>query len=150
MALPLSFGLTIRRDFNRYIGLETGLVYTYLASNLSKWDEVQYKSHLELHYLGIPVNLVVSLWQNSRWKIYLTGGVMMEKGLRAKQTESRFWQMEMNNQVDKRGISGLQWSLNVSAGVSYRFYKDWNFYFETRISHYFDNDRPVSIARNIL
>lgn len=145
VALPLSFGLTIRRDFNRYIGLETGLVYTYLASNLSKWDEVQYKSHLELHYLGIPVNLVVSLWQNSRWKIYLTGGVMMEKGLRAKQTESRFWQMEMNNLVDKRGISGLQWSLNASAGVSYRFYKDWNFYFEPRISHYFDNDQPVSI-----
>lgn len=36
-ALPLSFGVTVRKDFNRYIGVETGLVYTYLSSNLSTW-----------------------------------------------------------------------------------------------------------------
>lgn len=144
-ALPLSFGLTVRRDFNRYIGLETGLVYTYLASNLSKSGEVRYRSHLELHYLGVPVNLVVNLWQNDRWNIYLSGGVMLEKGLRAKQTEDRFWQMELYDKVDKRGINGVQWSLNASAGVSYRFYKNWSFYFEPRISHYFDNDQPTSI-----
>lgn len=144
-ALPLSFGLTVRRDFNRYIGLETGLVYTYLASNLDKWDNIHYKSRLELHYLGIPVNLVVSLWQNSRWKIYLSGGFMVEKGLRAKQTETRYWQTDVKTLVDKGGINGLQWSLNASAGVSYRFYKDWNIYFEPRISHYFDNNQPVSI-----
>lgn len=144
-ALPLSFGLTVRRDFNRYIGLETGLVYTYLASNLSKSGEVRYRSHLELHYLGVPVNLVVNLWQNARWNIYLSGGIMLEKGLRAKQTEDRFWQMELYDKVDKRGINGVQWSLNASAGVSYRFYKNWSFYFEPRISHYFDNDQPTSI-----
>ncbi len=144
-ALPLSFGVTVRKDFNRYIGVETGLVYTYLSSNLSTWDKVQYKSRLELHYLGIPVNLVVSLWQNPRWKIYLSGGFMMEKGLRSKQTENRFWQFEQVNNVEKKGINGLQWSLNVSAGVSYRFYRDWSFYFEPRISHYFDNDQPPSI-----
>ena len=144
-ALPLSFGVTVRKDFNRYIGVETGLVYTYLSSNLSTWDKVQYKSRLELHYLGIPVNLVVSLWQNPRWKIYLSGGFMMEKGLRSKQTENRFWQFEQVNNVEKKGINGLQWSLNASAGVSYRFYRDWSFYFEPRISHYFDNDQPPSI-----
>lgn len=144
-ALPLSFGMTIRRDFNRSIGLETGLVYTYLASNLDQWGNVYYRSRLELHYLGIPVNLVVSLWHNSRWSVYLSCGFMMEKGLRAKQTEDRFWQMEMKHAVEKRSISGLQWSLNASAGVSYRFYKNWSFYFEPRISYYFDNDQPKSI-----
>lgn len=144
-ALPLSFGVTVRRDFNRYVGLETGLVYTYLASNLAKQGKIQYKSHLELHYLGIPVNLVVTLWQNPRWNIYLSGGFMLEKGLRSKQTEDRFWQLKMEHRVDKRSIDGLQWSLNASAGISYRFYKDWSFYFEPRISHYFDNHQPVSI-----
>lgn len=144
-ALPLSFGLTVRRDFNRYIGLETGLVYTYLVSNLSKSGEVRYQSRLELHYLGIPLNLVVNLWQNDRWNVYLSGGIMLEKGLRAKQTENRFWLMEAQDNVDKRGINGVQWSLNASAGVSYRFYRNWSFYFEPRISHYFDNDQPTSI-----
>lgn len=144
-SLPLSFGVTVRRNFNRHIGLETGLVYTYLSSQLTKNGNVQYKSRLELHYLGIPVNLVVSLWQNPRWNIYLAGGVMVEKGLRAKQTEDRYWQMEMQHAVDKRGISGLQWSLNASAGISYRLYQDWSLYFEPRISHYFDTDQPTSI-----
>lgn len=144
-ALPLSFGVTVRKDFNRYIGLETGLVYTYLASNLDKWGDVRYRSKLELHYLGIPVNLVVSLWQNSRWSVYLSGGFMIEKGLRAKQTEDRFWQTEMKHNVGKYSIDGLQWSLNASAGVSYRFYKNWSFYFEPRFSYYFDNAQPKSI-----
>lgn len=144
-ALPLSFGVTVRKDINRYIGIETGLVYTYLSSNLDEWGDVRYRSKLELHYLGIPVNLVVSLWQNSRWNVYLSGGFMLEKGLRAKQTEDRFWQTEMKHNVGKYSIDGLQWSLNASAGVSYRFYKNWSFYFEPRISYYFDNAQPKSI-----
>lgn len=144
-SLPLSFGVTVRKDFSRYLGLETGLVYTYLSSRLTKSGSVSYESKLDLHYLGIPVNLVVHLWQNPRWNIYLSGGLMAEKGLRAKQSEDRFWQGKYVHAVEKKGIHGMQWSLNFAAGASYRLYRDWSIYFEPRISHYFDSDQPVSI-----
>lgn len=130
-ALPLSFGVTVRKDFNRYIGVETGLVYTYLSSNLSTWDKVQYKSRLELHYLGIPVNLVVSLWQNPRWKIYLSGGFMMEKGLRSKQTENRFWQFEQVNNVEKKGINGLAMVIECFCRCVLSFLQGLEFLFRT-------------------
>lgn len=144
-ALPLSFGLTVRKDFSRYIGVETGLVYTYLSSRMTKGGQTSYSSRLELHYLGVPVNLVVNLWNNPRWNIYLSGGVMLEKGLRSKLRQERLSICSPETLVQKEGIDGVQWSLNFSAGVSYRLHKEWSIYFEPRLSGYFDNDQPVSI-----
>lgn len=144
-SLPLSFGVTVRKDFSRYIGVETGLVYTYLASRMTRGGKTSYNSRLNLHYLGVPVNLVVKLWSNPKWNIYMSGGVMLEKGLRSKQTQEEFSFSGVETLVEKKGISGVQWSLNGSAGVSYRLHRDWSIYLEPRISYYFDNDQPVSI-----
>ena len=144
-SLPLSFGVTVRKDLSRYIGVETGLVYTYLASRMTRGGKTSYNSWLNLHYLGVPVNLVVKLWSNPKWNIYMSGGVMLEKGLRSKQTQEEFSLSGVETLVEKKGISGVQWSLNGSAGVSYRLHRDWSIYLEPRISYYFDNDQPVSI-----
>lgn len=144
-SLPLSFGMTVRKDFSRYIGVETGLVYTYLSSRMSQGGKVSYNSRLNLHYLGIPVNLVVNLWDNPKWNIYLSGGMMLEKGLRSKQIQHTYSLSGMETLVEKKGISGVQWSLNGSVGVSYRLYREWSLYLEPRISYYFNNDQPVSI-----
>lgn len=144
-SLPLSFGLTVRKDFSRYIGVETGLVYTYLSSRMTMGGQISYSSRLELHYLGVPVNLVVNLWNNPRWNIYLSGGVMLEKGLRSKLRQERLSISDPETLVEKNGIDGVQWSLNFSAGVSYRLHKEWSIYFEPRLSGYFDNKQPVSI-----
>ena len=70
---------------------------------------------------------------------------MLEKGLRSKQTQEEFSFSGVETLVEKKGISGVQWSLNGSAGVSYRLHRDWSIYLEPRISYYFDNDQPVSI-----
>lgn len=144
-SLPLSFGVTVRKDFSRYIGMETGLVYTYLASRMTKSGKVSYNSRMNLHYLGIPVNLVVKLWSNPKWNIYMSGGVMLEKGLRLKQTQEEFSFNGSETLVEKKGIRGVQWSLNGAAGVSYRLHREWSIYLEPRISYYFDDDQPVSI-----
>ena len=144
-SLPLSFGMTVRKDFSRYIGVETGLVYTYLSSRMSLDGKVSYSSRLNLHYLGVPVNLVVNLWNKPKWNIYMSGGMMLEKGLRSKQVQHTYALSGMETLVEKRGISGVQWSLNGSVGISYRLYREWRLYLEPRISYYFDNDQPVSI-----
>lgn len=144
-ALPLSFGLTVRKDFSRYIALETGLVYTYLSSRMTRGGKMYYNTRLDLHYLGVPVNLVVKLWDHPKWNIYLSGGMMLEKGLRSKLHQDKIGTNQFETLVEKKGIDGIQWSLNASAGVSYRLLKDWSIYLEPRLSYYFDNDQPVSI-----
>lgn len=144
-ALPLSFGLTVRKDFSRYIALETGLVYTYLSSRMTRGGKIFYNSRLDLHYLGVPVNLVVKLWDHPKWNIYLSGGMMLEKGLRSKLHQEKIGTDQFETLVEKKGIDGVQWSLNASAGISYRLLRDWSIYLEPRISYYFDNNQPVSI-----
>lgn len=138
-SLPLSFGLSVRKRLNDRFGIETGLTYTYLSSRFSSGNAIEAKQ--ELHYLGIPLNAVVYLWNSSNWNIYMSAGGMGEKGLRRNYTYSG---INANGSV-KEGISGMQWSLNASVGISYRVYKDWGIYFEPKYSYFFDNDQPASI-----
>lgn len=145
-SLPLSFGLSIRKDINKHIGIETGLTYTYLSSTFERINIPQYKSKRELHYLGIPVNLVVYLWNDPKWSMYVSGGVMLEKGLQQKYVQDMYQNnVKISSTTDKGSISGVQWSLNAAAGVSYSFYQDLSLYAEPRFSHYFDNNQPASI-----
>lgn len=141
-ALPLSFGFTVRKNITDRIGIESGLVYTYLSS---KFSSSRSRAKQELHYLGIPVNVVFNVWSNDKWNIYISGGAMGEKGLRRKYTLDGYNNNEPVSNTIKEGISGIQWSLNASIGVSYKFYKDFGLYFEPKYSHFFDNDQPVSI-----
>lgn len=142
-SLPLSFGVSVRKNLTDRIGIETGLVYTYLSSRFSSassgGEAVEAKQ--KLHYLGIPLNAVIYLWDNSDWNIYISAGGMGEKGLRRNYS---YTNKGVSGSIDE-GISGLQWSLNASLGISYKVYKDWALYVEPRYSYYFDNNQPVSI-----
>ncbi|NDV57440.1 outer membrane beta-barrel protein [Bacteroides sp. 519] len=142
---PLSFGITARKRLGKNFSVETGLVYTYLSTNLKKNGGANsMKGKLGLHYLGIPVNLHIDLWNNPKWNIYASSGVMAEKGLRSVYTQHTYRANKEEKATVKTSISGLQWSINGSFGIAYRFYKEWSLYAEPRISYFFDNNQPIS------
>jgi len=144
---PLSFGLTLRKNINTHWGIETGLVYTYLSS-IYKWnDSTPFDATQQLHYLGIPVNGVVYLLNNnhSQWNVYISAGAMLEKGLWMNVVRNQYLQDRVVTTAQKSYIDGWQWSLNSSAGISYRFADKMKLYLEPRLSYYFDNGQPVSI-----
>lgn len=144
-SVPLSFGVMARKNFNQYIGLESGIVYTYLSTNFEKNSGKRYKAKMELHYLGIPVNFVAYLWNNPKWNIYMTAGAMAEKGLQSIYSQD-IYENTLNSTVKaKNSIDGIQWSINGSLGVSYKLVQDWSLYVEPRVSHYFANNQPISI-----
>jgi len=142
---PLSFGITIRKNLNKNFGIESGLIYTYLSSKFKMEDSHRYRVKSELHYLGIPLNAIVYLWNNPKWNVYLTGGGMAEKGIKSVYTQDEYREGEIYTTKIKSDIKRIQWSLNASAGAGYRFHKDWSFYFEPKVSYYFDNNQPISI-----
>lgn len=144
-SLPISFGFTVRKDLNRRIAVESGLMYTYLSTTFKKGGDFPSEVKSSLHYLGIPLNLVVYVWKNQRWNVYLSGGFMMEKGLQAVYSGYIAGNGTTISKSKKEGIHGMQWSVNASVGAAYRFYGDWSLYFEPRFSHYFDCDQPASI-----
>ena len=141
---PLSFGVTARKNLRKRGGVESGLVYTYLASRF-EWSG--YDVHQSLHYVGIPVNITVYLWDfKSNWRVYLSGGVTAEKGIRAvyrqeKQSVSEY----RTTTVKSSSIDGWQWSLNGALGVNYRLENGWGICFEPRVGYSFDCNQPVSV-----
>lgn len=143
-ALPLSFGWMVRKDFNARVGVETGVVYTYLSSRFTDPGFVNRKARLELHYLGLPLNLVVYAWNHPRWNVYFTAGGMVEKGLKSLYTQHVYRGGDWAVLSGGESIGGMQWSVHFSAGVDYRFYKRWSLYLEPRLSRYFENDQPAS------
>jgi hypothetical protein len=144
-SLPISFGFTVRKDLSRRIAVESGLMYTYLSTTFKRGGDCPSEVKSSLHYLGIPLNLVVYVWKNQRWNVYLSGGFMMEKGLQAVYSGYIAGNGTTISKSKKEGIHGMQWSVNASVGAAYRFYGDWSLYFEPRFSHYFDCDQPASI-----
>ena len=141
---PLSFGITARKSLGKRAGLESGFVYTYLAS---RYEWSGYDVQQGLHYVGVPANMVVYLWNSKpNWQIYLSGGFMVEKGLRGIYKQERWHESEhRTTTVKSSSINGWQWSLNGALGINYRLEKGWGVYFEPRVGYSFDCNQPVSI-----
>ena len=139
---PLSFGLRAGKQLSEKVSIESGLVYTYLLTDL---ESPNYTARLNLHYLGIPLNTKLNVWTNRQWSVYASGGAMLEKGL-----QSVYVQTQKNgNQTiitsASTDIDGFQWSVNAAVGVAYNFVGAFDFYFEPGFAYFFDNDQPLSI-----
>ena len=140
---PVSFGIKACKRLGQYVGVESGLIYTYLASRI-EWSG--YNTNQNLHYMGIPVNLAVYMGNaKSNWRFYISGGGMVEKGLRNISRQERRLGSETRITTTRTPIDGLQWSLNGGFGVNYRLEKRWGIYFEPRMGYSFDCGQPVSI-----
>jgi hypothetical protein len=144
--LPLSFGLNFRKELNRYLSVESGLTYTYLYSKLTN-KLPKRDAKLELHYLGIPLNLVVSAYKDkySKWNIYASAGGMVEKGLLSyvkKNGEMIDGVISSTSSPEK--IDGLQWSVHAMLGIDYKIIKNYSFYIEPNVNYYLDNNQPVN------
>jgi len=141
---PLSFGLTVRKEITNHLGVETGLVYTYLSTSFEENGVSHYDASLSLHYLGIPVNLIVPIWKDKKWEVYFSGGGMVEKGLRSVYIQNEYIGSQIITTDARTNIDGLQWSVNATLGGTYNLYRNIGIYFEPKFSYYFDNDQPIS------
>lgn len=141
---PLSFGLTVRKEITNHLDVETGLVYTYLSTSFEENGISHYDASLSLHYLGIPVNLIVPVWKDKKWEVYFSGGGMVEKGLRSIYIQNEYIGSQIITTDARTKIDGFQWSANATLGGMYNLYRNIGIYFEPKFSYYFDNDQPIS------
>jgi len=146
--LPLSFGITIKKELNRTFSIESGIVYSFLATSFSG-DFPKSTAELQLHYIGIPLNLHTHIVGDrfSRWEAYLSTGGMIEKGVLSHFVQKNYFNgsdSPMESKTLNENIKGLQWSVSASPGVDYQIYKNYSIYLEPKVSYYFDNNQPVS------
>lgn len=83
--MPVSVGASFTYGLTDKWALETGLYYTYLASELDLKNYAQEKVNQKLHYIGIPLKVHRSLWKNRWLSVYTSAGAMVEKCVKATQ-----------------------------------------------------------------
>ncbi|MDD2284258.1 MAG: porin family protein [Paludibacter sp.] len=146
---PFSVGLNVRMPLNERFAVESGLVYTYLLTRLSGSTSGDYRADVNLHYLGVPANVVLSMLKERKWEIYLSAGGMIEKGVRTDFRQYQNWDdVEVTTEANT-DVDGVQWSLNTTLGVGYLLQKNISLFFDPKLSYYFDNDQPFSIRKEM-
>lgn len=131
---PISFGLSVRKNLPKNFSLETGLTYTYLASEIEFTDGSQ-QFDQKLHYIGIPLRANWNFVNKQSFIIYLSGGGMIEKcvyGTVAGEKET-----VDPVQLSVMGALGAQYNINRKVGV----------YVEPGIAYYFDDGSSVQTIR---
>ncbi|MDR0547477.1 MAG: PorT family protein [Dysgonamonadaceae bacterium] len=145
---PISFGLSVRKELTRFLSIESGLSYTFLSSYFENKFPVQQEANLDLHYLGVPLNLIVNIYGNryTRWNFYFSAGGMIEKGLFSHYVQTVYEEpsFAITSKSDEK-IKGFQYSLQSAVGIDFKITKNYSLYLEPKITYYLSNNQPFNI-----
>lgn len=144
--MPVKLGLTARYAFTNLLGIESGLTYSLLQSDIKRGSEsttgAWSSSNQTLHYLGVPLNLTFNFLNSRYVDVYASAGGMMEFGVKGsiKTTDHINGSMTASHQ-NAITPKGLLWSVNATAGVQVNVLPSLGIYVEPGMSHHFKNDR---------
>lgn len=130
---PVRVGLSLRYRLDDRWGVESGLLYTHLSSDITTTvDGATTITEQRLNYIGLPLNISYELWKNRNFGLYVSAGGTIEKQLEA---------------------SPWQFSLNGAAGAEYKLTDIFSLYAEPGLGYYFNDgsstptiyqDRPLN------
>ena len=144
--LPVKLGVSFRYDLDERWNLQSGLTYSYLASDISKDS---YDTKQKLHYIGIPLQIGYKLGESKRFRSYIAAGFQVEKLVSGKAVTRHSKNKEpqgtfIQNISDKR----LLFSILASYGVEYALGKNFSLYAEPGIHYYFKNGNGLQTHYN--
>ena len=119
--LPLTVGLHLGLDLLPWLGLESGIEYTYLHSiqNSAAGTLDQ-----RIHFIGIPLRVDFRIWHLGAWDLYAGVGTKLEKCVSA--SLGRIACEEPR----------LQWSAEAFGGIQLRIWNHTHLYFQPALSWY--------------
>ena len=146
--MPVKIGASIRYDFNKFLGIESGLTYSFLSSDLKTGEESAVSSWSKgvqsMHYLGIPLNLSFNIFSSRYFNAYITAGGLMEKCVRGSLKTDEYLDGKYHGSSSTAlRQKGLQWSVNGAAGIQVNILPQLGLYMEPGVSHHFSNNSKV-------
>lgn len=121
--MPVTAGVTVERKLNKYLGVETGVLYSNLRSD-----------GRSLHYLGIPVKMNITLVDTKKWDVYTTVGGVADKCI-AGAPDNDF----KNEPIQLAVLAGV--------GVRYKINDRLAVFAEPGVSHHFKTDSQLPTVR---
>ena len=148
--IPVSIGAGVRFELSPRWSLGVGLNYTNLTRTLSGTythinenggiDEmITSKIRNSQHYLGLPVNVYLSIVDSKKITFYTYAGGTLERCLSDK------YHILTNNLIHKEAVKGVQLSANIGLGLEYTLGQHIGLYIDPSLRYYFDCDQPRSI-----
>ena len=136
---PLSFGLTFSFPVSSRLSLATGAVYTRQRSDFTYISKTsQTKDKQTLHYVGVPLTVMGSLWSNNRFHTYAQAGAQADFNVSAR--------TETNGVSRSSDKDGVQFSALLGLGAQYDLLPFMGIYVEPSARYYFDNQSDVSTS----
>ena len=142
---PVKAGLSLRYQLNNKFGVESGVTYTYLSSNLTSGTSKNlYETEQSLQYIGIPLNVIYNIWDNKQLSFYVSGGGLVEKNIAGKSRTNYI----INNKIElteqnKIKDGSLQFSVNSAVGFQYNASSILGVFIEPGIAYYFNNGSDI-------
>ena len=146
--IPVTIGASVKWNINDKWALESGLNYTYLYSELRSGANSYVEDKQKLHYVGIPLKVQRSIWNNSIFSLYASAGGMMEKCVSGSvETVYVDGNTKKNYESEDLSVKPLQFSVLASLGVQANFNKYFSLYLEPGMIYYFDDNTDILTIR---
>jgi hypothetical protein len=120
--LPVTFGVSARMDLNERLGIESGIEYTYMHSDV---ESVAGQLDQHLHFIGVPLRVDTRLRSWNGLDLYVGLGGKVEKCVAASLGRVKCEEMR------------LQWSAGAFAGLQYELGPRVHLYFQPDFSYSF-------------
>lgn len=143
--LPLRVGLSFTYSFNDRLGIETGITYTNLTSDIREGSEEHYiAGQQKLHYIGIPINLKYRIYTWKMFDFYASAGAAGDKCFSAK-VDKKFIvdKTPKGASIEKLTEKPLQWSVNASVGIQCNIINSLSIFAEPGVSYYFNDGTSI-------
>lgn len=131
---PLSFGLSVRKGLAKGFSIETGLTYTYLASDI-RYEGSNDKVSQKLHYIGIPLRANWNFVDKKAFIMYVSGGGAVEKCVYGKVGSK------------DETVKPLQFSVMGAVGAQYNISNRVGLYVEPGVAYFFDDGVEIETIR---
>lgn len=146
---PVSFGMSVGKRLNDRFSLQSGLVYTYLASEWTTGGALNGKAKQKLHYLGIPLSVRYTIAEWNRFQVYASAGGMGEINVAGKTVTEVFdYEDRAIEDSEKTRMKEVLWSVRGNVGVSYPVVRFLHVFAEAGAAYYFDNGSDIETIRS--
>ena len=143
---PVRASLTFLFPLNDVLGIESGVSYSILRSAFSTSSGLRVSDLSQtMGLVGIPLNLKAEVFNRDWFSVYLSGGGMVEKCIRAstRTTVTIGDVISEDNVLKSLTVKPLFWSLNAAAGLQVNTVGNLGIFAEPGISYHFDNHSNV-------
>lgn len=145
---PVSAGISVRKAFLNNFSLETGLVYTLLASELVAGESSFYKQEQTLQYLGVPVKMGYTFWKQQRFSLYASAGGMVEMCVKGSlSTDYYVDKVRVHQSKEAVDVGKAQFSVLAALGAQFDVVKSLSLFAEPGIQYFFDDKSEVETVR---